>query len=271
MSNSSDKPLVELDGVGYSQSSTAILRDVTWKIEMGRHSAILGPNGSGKTTLLKIACGFDWPSSGTVRRGGQELVDLREWRKQVGWISCDLVARVPKGDTAIETVVTGLTAQVGLRYLPTFHPTEEQFAEARRRLANIGCESLGKKSFGVLSQGERQQVLFARAQMADPQLLVLDEPCAGMDPGVRERFLHWLDQQLTEPDGPTTLLVTHHVEEIMPGMTHTLIMRQGRIAKEGPTGQVVTQAAVESAYETRLSELREAGGRRWPIWDSSRE
>lgn len=269
MSSQSKTPLVELENIQYTQAGVAILRDVTWKLDVGRHSAILGPNGSGKTTLLKIACGFDWPSGGCVRRDGQELIDLREWRKQVGWISCDLVAKVPKRDKAIETVVTGRTAQVGLRYLPTFHPTEDQFAKARERLASIGCEGLVDKPFGVLSQGERQQVLFARAQMANPRLLVLDEPCAGMDPGVRERFLHWLNSQLATPDGPTTLLVTHHVEEIVPTVGRTLVMRKGRIASQGPTERVVTQATIESAYDTRLLELREAGGRRWPIWGSA--
>ena len=262
----STPPLIELQSVEYAQQGVEILRGVTWQLQAGEHWAILGPNGSGKTTLLKIACGYEWPTGGCVLRSGQQLMDLREWRKRIGWIANDLVAQVPKRDRAIETVVTGRTAQVGLRYLPTFHPTPELFDEARERLVDIGCESLIDKPFGVLSQGERQQVLFARAQMADPVLLVLDEPCAGMDPGVRERFLAWLDAQLARPQGPTTLLVTHHVEEIMPHVANTLLVREGQIARQGPTADVVTRQTIEEAYQTTLAELRELGGRRWPLW-----
>ena len=259
-------PIVQLVDVDYEQHGTEILRDITWQLRAGEHWAILGPNGSGKTTLLKIACGYEWPTGGRVLRMGAELIDLREWRKQVGWISCDLVAQVPKREKAVETVVTGRTAQVGLRYLPTFHPTDAEFDEARECLAAIGCSELADKPFGVLSQGERQQVLFARAQMANPCLLVLDEPCAGMDPGVRERFLHWLDTRLQSANSPATLLITHHVEEIMPCIDHTLIMHRGRIASHGPTSEVVTAGTIEAAYGLQLAELRQAAGRCWPIW-----
>ncbi|WP_231943891.1 ABC transporter ATP-binding protein [Aeoliella mucimassa] len=258
--------MIELQAVDYTQQETEIIRQVSWQLRTGEHWAILGPNGSGKTTLLKLACGYEWPSGGRVLRHGEELIDLREWRKRIGWIANDLVGKVPKRDLALETVVTGRTAQVGLRYLPTFKPSEQDFADAAERLQEISCSHLAEKPFGVLSQGERQQVLFARARMADPVLLVLDEPCAGMDPGVRERFLAWLDAQLSKPDGPTTLLVTHHVEEIMPSITHTLLMSDGEIAQAGPTSEVVSKATIESAYQTKLAELRELGGRRWPIW-----
>lgn len=261
-------PLVELAHVDYVQGGQDILHDVSWQLAPGEHWAVLGPNGSGKTTLLKIACGYLWPTGGQVVRGGAELVDLREWRARVGWISSELVAQVPKRDTALETVVTGRTSQVGLRYLPNFAPTDELFDEARERLAALGCESLIDKPFGVLSQGERQQVLVARAQMAHPVLLVLDEPCAGMDPGVRERFLAWLDGVLGRADGPATLLVTHHVEEIMPHLERTMMLGAGRIVRQGPTGEVLQPGVIQSAYGIRLAELRESGGRRWPVWHS---
>lgn len=264
--NDAASPLIAVDHVDYAQRGAEILRDVCWSLQRGEHWAILGPNGSGKTTLLKIACGYEWPTGGRVLRGGEQLIDLRQWRKRIGWIAYDLVAMVPMSDTAVETVVTGRTAQVGLRYLPNFRPTAAEFDEARQRLADIGCSHLADKPFGVLSQGERQQVLFARAQMAAPLLLVLDEPCAGMDPGVRERFLAWLDERLAARDSPATLLVTHHVEEIVPRIERTLVMREGRIVRQGPTDQVVTQEVIETAYDTKLSKLWESGGRRWPIW-----
>lgn len=263
---SSAMPLVQLQHVGFAQRETEILRNVNWQLNDDDHWAILGPNGSGKTTLLKIACGYEWPTAGKVFRMGEELIDLREWRKRIGWISCELAAQVPGGDRAIDTVVTGRTAQVGLRYLPTFRPSDDDFALAHQHLSNVGCTNLAEKPYGVLSQGERQQVLFARALMADPVLLVLDEPCAGMDPGVRERFLGWLDDRLQSANSPATLLVTHHVEEIVPSIERTLVMSEGRIQRQGSTGEVVTRETIESAYDTQLSELKLLAGRRWPIW-----
>ncbi len=259
-------PLVQLHNVGFAQRDTEILRDVNWQLNTDDHWAILGPNGSGKTTLLKIASGYEWPTAGKVLRMGEELIDLREWRKRIGWISCELAERVPGSDRAIETVVTGRTAQVGLRYLPTFHPSDNEFARAHQHLSDVGCASLAEKPYGVLSQGERQQVLFARALMADPVLLVLDEPCAGMDPGVRERFLEWLDERLKVANSPATLLVTHHVEEIVPSIERTLVMSEGRIQRQGSTGEVVTRETIEAAYDTKLGELKQSAGRRWPIW-----
>ena len=259
-------PLVELASVAYTQGAVQILRDVSWQLAAGQHWAVLGPNGSGKTTLLKIACGYLWPTAGQVLRGGQQLVDLRAWRARVGWISSEFAAHVPSGDTALETVVTGRTSQVGLRYLPNYRPTDADFDQARMHLDAIGCGQLAAKPFGVLSQGERQQVLVARAQMAQPLLLVLDEPCAGMDPGVRERFLAWLNGVVAQPAGPATLLVTHHVEEIMPNFERTMMLGAGHIVRQGPTPDVAQPDVIESAYGIRLAELRESSGRRWPIW-----
>jgi iron complex transport system ATP-binding protein len=227
---------------------------------------VLGPNGSGKTTLLKIACGYLWPTSGRVLRLGQVLVDLSELRRSMGWISADLISQIPASDSSLETVVTGRLAQIGLKQFPLVGPTEADFRDAAAELARLGCESLADKPFGVLSQGERQQVLIARARLAKPLLLVLDEPCAGMDPGVRERFLNWLNKRVTEPNSPTVVMVTHHVEEIVPAIQNTLILCNGRVHSAGPTDNVVTRDAIESVYDTRLARIEHSGGRRWPLW-----
>src|SRR5207253_8258042 len=144
-----------------------------------------------------------------------------------------------------ETVVSGRFAQFGLKRLPGSEPMPADFADARDELMRLGCEPLAGKPFGVLSQGERQQVLIARARMARPLLLVLDEPCAGMDPGVRERFLAWLNDALRHPETPTIVLVTHHIEEIVPGFANTLVLSNGRVHSSGPTDPVVTRETIE--------------------------
>jgi iron complex transport system ATP-binding protein len=262
--------LIACERVGYRQQGVDILADINWRIETGQHWAVLGPNGSGKTTLLRIVCGYLWPTSGRVLRLGQELVDLSELRRSIGWISSGLVAEIPPSDTALETVVTGRFAQIGLKRFPVGGPTERDFTEAAAELSRLGCDGLANKPFGILSQGERQQVLIARARMAAPFLLVLDEPCAGMDPGVRERFLGWLNERLTVADcnrsSPTTILVTHHVEEIVPGIQNTLVLSAGQTHAMGPTYGAVSRDTIESVYNTRLSRLERSAGRLWPMW-----
>ena len=260
-------PLFELDKASYRQSQTEILREVSWRALKGQHWAVLGPNGSGKTTLLKIATGYLWPTTGRVLREGVEMRDLGEYRLQIGWISSDIISMIPPEETGLETVVSGKFAQFGLKYLHNTTPTKEDLEQAAHQLERIGCEDLARKRFLVLSQGERQQVLIARTRMAGPTLLVLDEPCAGMDPGVRERFLHWLEQHLSDPAFPTVLLATHHIEEVVPGLSHALFMADGQVHIEGEVEQVITNENLESVYGLRVERLEQHSGRRWPIWD----
>lgn len=263
-------PLIELDRVDYRQQAADILVDVSWRLERGERWAVLGPNGCGKTTLLRIACGYVWPTSGTVRRLGRELIDLGELRRSIGWVTADLAPNIPPSERAIETVVSGKFAQVGLKRLGDAQPTNADFAAAAALLDQMNCAALADKPFGVLSQGERQQTLVARARMVDPLLVVLDEPCAGMDPGVRERFLAWLERQsageAASAAGPALVFVTHHVEEIMPSFTRTLMMHQGRIAAAGPTREVITPERLAAAYGIRVDRLENSGHRLWPLW-----
>lgn len=264
-----DAPLIELERVSYRQQSADILVDVSWSIERGERWAILGPNGCGKTTLLRLACGYVWPTSGVVRRLGEELLDLATLRRSIGWVTADLAARIPPRERAIETVVSGRFAQVGLKRLVGAEPTDDDFAAASKLLGRMNCADLADKPFSVLSQGERQQTLVARARMIDPLLVVLDEPCAGMDPGVRERFLAWLNAFSAEPAstaGCAIVVVTHHVEEIMPAFDRTLVMRSGRVVAAGATREVVTAECVADVYGVTVDRLEHAHGRLWPIW-----
>lgn len=282
--------LITCQSVGYRQQGVDILADISWQIERGQHWGVLGPNGSGKTTLLRIACGYLWPTGGRVLRLGEELIDLGQLRRSIGWISSGMIAEIPPADTGLETVVSGRLAQFGLKHLPGASPSKTDYRDAANELVRLGCESLADKPFQVLSQGERQQVLIARARMAEPLLLVLDEPCAGMDPGVRERFLAWLDERLIDEaqmtnderttdnsvirhssfdirhSAPTTILVTHHIEEIVPGIQNTLILNGGRVHSAGRTREVITREAIESVYQTRLARIEQSGDRLWPLW-----
>jgi iron complex transport system ATP-binding protein len=181
-------------------------------------------------------------------------------------VAADLAPQIPPHERAIETVVSGRFAQIGLKRLGELQPTAADIEAARRLLEEMHCTALADKPFGVLSQGERQQTLAARARMVDPLLVVLDEPCAGMDPGVRERFLHWLDQQAASAASCAMILVTHHVEEIMPSFERALIMRAGRVAAAGPTGDVITAELLEDVYGVSVDRIEECGGRLWPIW-----
>jgi iron complex transport system ATP-binding protein len=199
-------------------------------------------------------------------RLGQELLDLGELRRSIGWISSTLAAEIPAEDTGLETVVTGRFGQIGLKRFPKYGPQKADFTDAAAELERVGCTSLAKKRFGILSQGERQQVLIARARMAGPLLMVLDEPCAGMDPGVRERFLAWLQGRISDADTPAVVLVTHHVEEIVAGIETTLMLQTGRVHSQGPTATVVTRETIEAVYQTRLARIEQSDGRLWPIW-----
>ncbi len=266
MTTTPEPPLIELQSVGYRQGAAEILRDVSWRLDRGKHWAVLGPNGSGKTTLLRTACGYLWPTSGVVRRCGEELIDLAELRRSIGWVATDLAANIPPRERAVETVVSGKFAQVGLKRLGELQPAEADFNAARRLLCEMRCDALADKPFRVLSQGELQQVLVARARMVNPLLIVLDEPCAGMDPGVRERFLAWLDDIASSENSCAIVLVTHHVEEIMPAFEATLVMRDGRIAAAGQTAEIVTEQLLEDVYGVRVAQLPSIDNRRWPIW-----
>jgi iron complex transport system ATP-binding protein len=261
-------PQIELQHAGYRQNGVDILCDVNWRLGEREHWAVLGPNGSGKTTLLRVACGYEWPTSGRVLRGGNELSDLPAIRRAMGWVGEELIARVPHEQTALQIVASGAVGQLGLRLIGQVDPTPDDYDRARELLWQSGCDEIHDRAFGILSQGERQKVLVARARMTNPTLLVLDEPCVGMDPGARERFLGWLQTQLTAPQTPAVLLVTHHVEEIMPGFERTAVMSDGRIKATGPTGEVLNERVLAEVYGVGVEQLVASQGRVWPVWGS---
>ena len=254
-------PALEVRDVSYSLDGRKILESVDWTVRQGEHWAILGPNGAGKTTLLKIACGYLWPNDGgDVYRKGRRLIDLRELRKSIGWVASTLVPQIPPREKALRTVVSGTFAQIGL----WDEPSRGDYARAEDYLAQMGCAHLAGQEFGTLSQGEQQKVLIARARMARPYLIFLDEPCAGMDPGARENFLASLRRVGRQERVPSLIYVTHHVEEILPMFTKTLILKAGRVLASGNTSGLRKRDILARLYGISIDIVRR-DGRCWPV------
>ncbi len=250
--------ILTVSGLCVARGRTEILRGVDWRVRRGEHWVILGPNGCGKTSLLKSITGYLSPSSGEVSLLGKTYgeADWRELRLKVGIVTSALQASIPPAETALETVVSGRYAQLDL----WASPRRGERAEARRHLRFVGASALAHREWIHLSQGERQRILIARALMAHPRLLILDEPCAGLDPVAREEFLWFVEGLARRRRGPALVLVTHHAEEIMPAFTHALLLREGRVFASGPRRRVVTTRGLSGAFGARIS-VRTQGGR----------
>lgn len=238
--------VLRLTDIGFRRGERQILSGVSWTVEPGQHWALLGANGSGKTTLLKIVTGYEWVSEGSVEALGQVFgeCDLRTLRKSIGWVSSALVHNLPGRDTGESVVLSGLEASIGL--YRDF--TAKESDRARRTLALMGGEHLAEQRYEFMSQGEQQRVLIARALVSEPALLILDEPCAGLDPAARDHFLSDVGRLAQRPNAPTLVIVTHHIEEIHPWITHVLILKEGRVLAAGPKETVLTSANLSAAF-----------------------
>jgi iron complex transport system ATP-binding protein len=252
------EPVLQITGLTVHRGSTRILDGLDWIVRKGEHWVILGANGSGKTSLLSALTGYFTPTDGTFDLLGQRYgeSDWRELRQRVGIVSSAIRQKVPDWDPAELLVIGGKYAM--LDYWGRVRKTDR--AAALRELRRVGCIHLAQREWGVLSQGERQRVLIARAMMAAPAVLILDEPCAGLDPVARERFLAFVQKLASRKSGPTLLFVTHHVEEIMPAFSHALLLKNGRVAAAGPLAKTLNSAALSQIFGQRLS-LRRDGGR----------
>jgi iron complex transport system ATP-binding protein len=228
------------------RGSTSILRDLTWKVGRGQHWVILGPNGSGKTSLLRVLTGYMSATSGSIAVLGQVYgqTDWRELRQRVGIVSSALQLSIPPAEPAIETVISGKFAQLDL----WAKITRTDVAEATRLLRLVGLAKLVQREWIYLSQGERQRVLIARALMAHPELLILDEPCAGLDPVAREHFLGFMERLGKKRGGPALVLVTHHVEEITPIFSHVLMLQSGQAVIAGPKTTTLTRRNLSRTF-----------------------
>lgn len=252
-------PVLDLTDVSVVRGGTRILDQVTWRVEEGQRWVILGPNGAGKTTLLQIASARMHPTSGTAEVLGERLgaVDVFELRPRIGLTSAALAELIPAGERVLDVVMSAGYAVTG-RWREEYLSMDSQ--RAADLLARLGAGPLAERSFGTLSEGERKRVQIARALMTDPELLILDEPAAGLDLGSREDLLGRLSEIAATPDGPVLVLVTHHVEEIPQHTTHALLMRAGRVVAAGPLAEVVTTPWLTATFGLPLL-LSEHSGR----------
>jgi iron complex transport system ATP-binding protein len=251
--------VIRMTGVGVRRSGNDLLADLDWTVELDERWVVLGPNGAGKTTLLRLAAAEMHPTTGTVELLGERLgrVDVFELRPRIGLASASLAGRVPTDETAHDIV---RSAGYGVLGSWREHYDHEDDARAAGLLEVMGAAALSGRAYGTFSTGERQRVLLARALMTDPELLLLDEPAAGLDLGGREDLVARLTGLAADPEGPATVMVTHHVEEIPPGCSHALLLREGRVVAQGLLDDVMTSENLSAAFGQPL-ELASRRGR----------
>ncbi len=254
-----------LDDVSLTRDGRVILAGIDWTIRRGERWVILGPNGSGKTSLLQLVSAYLWPTRGSLRLLGEELgrCDVRTLRRRLGYASAALARLMHPELTALETVVTARYAALD-PWWDTY--TADDWERARGLLERMGCGPLAERPIGSLSEGERQRVQIARALAGGPDLLLLDEPTAGLDLTARERMLGQLAALAADAATPAIVFVTHHVEEVPRGFSHALLLREGRILAAGPIGETLTATWLSRCFGLPL-ELERRDGRFW-AWAS---
>lgn len=227
-----------------------ILKGIDWEISPGEHWALLGPNGSGKTTLLHALTGYEPPSSGDIEIFGRTYgkSDWRQMRKQLGVVSPWVATHLQPRETAISVIMSGREAMVNY----WGRPPEGLEEEAADILNRVHCSHLADRPWAYLSQGERGRVLIGRALMARHKILILDEACAGLDLVARDQFLSFLDGLAREKQAPTLIMVTHHIEEIIPAISHVLLLQEGRVAACGTKEKVLQEHILSQAFGTPL-------------------
>jgi iron complex transport system ATP-binding protein len=254
-----DDLVVHMSGVGVRRGKKHLLADVSWSVELDERWVILGPNGAGKTTLLRLAAAELHPTTGEVYVLGEKLgrVDVFELRPRIGFCSAAVITRVPPQEKVIDVVVSAGYAVLG-RWREAYDQLDT--GRALDLCESMGIGDLTEREFGTLSEGERKRTIIARALMTDPELLLLDEPAAGLDLGGREDLVARLSELARDPDAPASILVTHHVEEIPPGFTHLLLVADGGVVAQGLIEDVLTSENLSKTFGQEL-ELDKLGDR----------
>ncbi len=252
--------VLDLVGVTIVRRGAALLDQVTWSVDEGERWVVLGPNGAGKTTLMQIAAARMHPTRGTATILGERLgrVDVFELRPRIGLTSAALAEALPSHELVRDVVVTAAYAIAG-RWRESYDDLDD--ARTTDLLAAFGVAHLADRTFGTLSEGERKRVQLARSLMTDPELVILDEPAAGLDLGGRETLVRDLGELAADRRSPVIVLVTHHVEEIPPGFTHALLLRQARVVAAGPLDDVLTDEHLTRTFDVPLQV--DKTGNRW--------
>ena len=243
--------VLRLRGVGVRYDRSMLLRDIDWTARSDESWVIIGPNGAGKTTLLQVAATLLRPTHGTVEVLGEPLqqADIDDLRTRIGMSSAAVADRVPPQEKVIDLV---LTASYGILGRDTEDYDSDDVTRAVELLDALGCAHLIRRRFASLSEGERKRVQIARSLMADPELLLLDEPAAGLDLGGREELLRRIAALLRDPRSPMMVMVTHHVEEVPDGFSHAMLMRKGAIVAAGPLPEVFTERNLSRCFGVQL-------------------
>lgn len=252
------KAILSVTGLRIERGGTVILRDVDWRVQRGEHWVILGANGSGKTSLLSALTGYLMPTRGGISVLGETYghSDWRELRKKIGLVSSSIRQMMADDEPALETVASGKYAMIDF----WGRITRAEKAAALGWLKQVECAYLAERPWRVLSQGERQRVLIGRALMARPRVLILDEPCAGLDPAAREHFLNFIQRLGARKNSPTLVLVTHHVEEIVPVFSHVLLLKDGGVLASGEKADALNSKNLSCAFGARMK-LRQTRSR----------
>lgn len=250
--------ILELSDISVQRGDRIILGPINWQVLEGERWVILGPNGAGKTTLLQICSSLIHPTTGEINILGEKLgkVDVFELRTRIGLTSSALVEQLPPDELVMDVVLTAAYAMLG-RWQEKYDLWDESRAMAL--LTALGVRELGERLFGSLSEGEKKRVQIARALMADPELLLLDEPASSLDLGGREDLLRRIESLSKDPLAPATVIVTHHIEEIPVGTTHALLLREGAVVAQGEVASVITDQNLTQAYGLAITVQTEGG------------
>lgn len=245
------QPLISLDDVTVLRSGTAVLSKVSWQVMPGERWVVIGPNGAGKTTLLAILSSYLFPTLGRAEILGSKLgqVDTSELKTRIGVASSSTLDLIP-GDEKVSDLILSSAYAVFGRWIEEYDLWDESRSSAL--LHAFGIRELANRSFATLSEGERKRVTIARALMPDPELLLLDEPAAGLDLGGREDLLNRLALFASDPSSPATIMVTHHLEEIPVSTTHLLILKSGSVFAQGEISQVLTSENLSALYGSEI-------------------
>jgi iron complex transport system ATP-binding protein len=251
--------VVELAGITIVRGEARLLDGIDWTVDETDRWVVIGPNGAGKTTLLQVLAAQMHPSSGVVGLLGEVLgtVDVFELRPRIGLTSAALADKLPRSERVSDVVVSASYAVMG-RWREEYDELDHQ--RAKELLAELAIDHLADRTFGTLSEGERKRVQIARALMTDPELMLLDEPAAGLDLTGREQLVRSLSSIATAEGAPAMVLVTHHVEEIPPGFTHAMLLKQGRVVAAGPIEQALTSETLSDTFDLALT-LQHSDGR----------